>query len=372
VKSAANTPKVTFLVPCYKLAHLLGECVESILGQTYRDLEVLILDDCSPDDTERVARSFTDPRVRYVRNDPNLGHLRNYNKGIGLARGEYVWLISADDYLKQPYILERYIQVMERHPRVGYIFSPAVALQDGVEREVMEWTAYARKDLIVPGRRFLRQIMNGNTVAAPTGMVRKACYEKVSVFPLDLPHTGDWFLWCLFALHYDVAYLAEPMVYYRTHGENMSLALRRIDGNIVRKNLRLARWKLRTQAVSADARTAVRQCDRMLGDRYANEIARRLYDGDPLGPTLEEFEASLREHVPHSGNQRRIRAHLHEALGDQAYQVRRIDDARHHYELSLRERPVQPKVRIKRWLLGMNRFGDLLRAAQRVIRGNHS
>jgi glycosyltransferase involved in cell wall biosynthesis len=370
MNDAARAPKVTFLVPCYKLAHLLGECVESILEQTYRDLEVLIMDDCSPDDTERVARSFADPRVRYVRNDPNLGHLRNYNKGIGLARGEYVWLISADDCLKQPYILERYMKVMERHPRVGYIFCPAVDLRHSVEQGVMQWTQYATRDAILPGRRFLRQIMNGNTVATPTAMVRKACYDTVSVFPLDLPHTGDWFLWCAFALHYDVAYLAEPMAYYRTHGENMSLALRRADGNVVRNNLRSARWKLRAHIAAAGDRAMLRHCDRMLADRYANEIARRLYDADPLGPTLEEFETSLREQVEQPSGQRRIRAHLHEALGDQAYQVRRIEDAKHHYDLSLRELPLQPRVRLKRRLLRMRRFGDFLRTAQRTIRGN--
>jgi glycosyltransferase involved in cell wall biosynthesis len=73
------TPIVSFVVPCYKLAHLLRECVESILSQTYGDFEVLIMDDCSPDNTPEVAQSFQHPRVKYVRNDPNLGHLRNYN-----------------------------------------------------------------------------------------------------------------------------------------------------------------------------------------------------------------------------------------------------------------------------------------------------
>ena len=105
-------PTVSFVVPCYKLAHLLGECVDSILGQTYRDFEVLIMDDCSPDNTAEVAQSFTDPRVRHVRNEPNLGHLRNYNKGIELARGKYVWLISADDRLRRPYVLERYVRCL--------------------------------------------------------------------------------------------------------------------------------------------------------------------------------------------------------------------------------------------------------------------
>jgi glycosyltransferase involved in cell wall biosynthesis len=57
------------------------------------------MDDCSPDNTPEVARSLQDPRVKHIRNNPNLGHLRNYNKGISLSRVKYVWLISADDYL---------------------------------------------------------------------------------------------------------------------------------------------------------------------------------------------------------------------------------------------------------------------------------
>src|SRR5437016_5697097 len=102
-----HTPRVTFVVPCYKLGHLLAECLKSILAQTYRDFEVLVMDDCSPDDTAEVARSFHDPRVKHIRNEPNLGHLRNYNRGLDLAEGEYIWLVSADDRLRKPYVLER-------------------------------------------------------------------------------------------------------------------------------------------------------------------------------------------------------------------------------------------------------------------------
>ena len=75
-------PKVSFIVPCYKLAHLLQECVTSILEQTYEDFEIFIMDDCSPDSTPDVAKSFTDSRICYVRNEINLGNIKNYNKGI--------------------------------------------------------------------------------------------------------------------------------------------------------------------------------------------------------------------------------------------------------------------------------------------------
>jgi len=76
------TPRVSFVVPCYNLGHLVSECVTSILSQSYSDLEVLILDDCSPDQTLEVVRSFRDPRAQHIRNDPNRGHPHNYNTCI--------------------------------------------------------------------------------------------------------------------------------------------------------------------------------------------------------------------------------------------------------------------------------------------------
>ena len=138
MKIQPNTPSVTFLVPCYKLAHYLEECVGSIIAQTYKDFEVLILDDCSPDNTSEIAKSFVDPRVRYIRNEPNLGHLRNYNKGISLARGQFVWLISADDKLRSEHVLQRYIELMNRHPEVGFAFCPGYGLLNGRETELLK------------------------------------------------------------------------------------------------------------------------------------------------------------------------------------------------------------------------------------------
>ena len=130
-------PKVSFIVPCYNLAHLLADCVNSILMQSYTNFEVLIMDDCSPDHTPEVARSFSDHRVRHIRNESNLGIIGNYNRGIGLSRGDYIWLISADDYLQRDYVLHRYVQVLESHPKVGYVFCPVVALEHGKETGVM-------------------------------------------------------------------------------------------------------------------------------------------------------------------------------------------------------------------------------------------
>src|SRR5206468_243779 len=160
-----------------------------------------------PDNTAQVASSFHDSRVRYVRNDCNLGHLRNYNRGIELARGDYIWLISADDRLRVPYIVEQYVNVMERFPRVGYACCPAKKLR-GHSETVIEGSL-GHGDRIYVGEKFVTKLLQGNFVIAASGMVRRACYQKCGAFPLDLPFAGDWYLWMLFALSFDVAYFAE-------------------------------------------------------------------------------------------------------------------------------------------------------------------
>jgi glycosyltransferase involved in cell wall biosynthesis len=195
------------------------------LGQTYRDIEVLIMDDCSPDNTAAVATSFADPRVKHVRNAHNLGHLQNYNKGIAIARGKYIWLISADDTLRRPYALERYVRLLEGHSNVGYVFSPAVRLRDGQEWGTLDYSICWHKDDVFDGRKWLSQLIRRNRIVAASAMARKECYEKLSNFPLNLPWNGDWYLWCLFALYSDVGYFAEPMVCYREHDLNITHSL---------------------------------------------------------------------------------------------------------------------------------------------------
>jgi GT2 family glycosyltransferase len=136
-------PKVSFVIPCYKIAHYLENCVNSILAQTCDDFEVLIMDDCSPDNTPEVAARFQDPRVIYIRNETNLGNIRNFNKGIELSRGQYIWLISADDCLRSQHVLQRYVGLLDNNPQVGYVFCPAMVLKDGKEWGVQyEWTAW--------------------------------------------------------------------------------------------------------------------------------------------------------------------------------------------------------------------------------------
>jgi glycosyltransferase involved in cell wall biosynthesis len=349
-------PTVSFVIPCYRLAHLLPECVNSILAQTYGDFEILILDDCSPDETAAVAQSFRDPRVRYIRNPLNLGHLRNYNKGIGVARGKYVWLISADDRLRVPYALERYVPAMEDQSNAGYVFCPGCGIEDGRETGVLKYSRHGDRNATFNGRRFLLELLNGNSVVAASGMVRKECYEKVSLFPLDLPYAGDWYLWCIFALRYDVIYFSEPMVSYRVHDLSMTNLLEHQDpGVFVADGLKVL-WRIKRKAQEEGCAAAAAKCWRRLIDRYVFYLSSEIHKTSIYRLSFDEFERNLQHNTRSPQEEARLRAKVWVGLGDEYYWRHDHSQALHYYADGLRLDPWMPKVWLKHSLL---RSGDL-------------
>lgn len=111
-------PTVTILMPAYNAEKYLRESIDSILGQTYKDFKLLIIDDGSTDQTASIISSYTDPRVAYVKNDQNIGLVKTLNKGIELIQSTYIVRMDADD-LAVSQRLEWQVAFMEQHPEIG-------------------------------------------------------------------------------------------------------------------------------------------------------------------------------------------------------------------------------------------------------------
>jgi glycosyltransferase involved in cell wall biosynthesis len=269
-------PKVSFIIPCYKLAHFLGDCVNSILAQTYSDFQVLILDDCSPDNTTEVAAGIKDARVRYIRNEVNLGNIANYNKGIQLARGSYIWLISADDSLRSQYVLEKFVALLDQNPQVGYVFCPAVTLRDGKEEGIEGWTDWpGDQDRILSGREVVARSITNCPVCAPAGMVRRECYTLKGLFPSNLPRAGDYYLWAVFATISDAGYFSEPMVYYRRHSSNMDDQIAIENPSFYYEQERQVIWLIKREAEKAGMHSLIPDFHRHLADLYARMVVHK-------------------------------------------------------------------------------------------------
>jgi len=359
-------PTVSFVVPCYKLAHLLPECIRSILAQSYGDLEVLIMDDQSPDATLQVASSFEDSRVRYIRNDTNLGHLRNYNRGIELSRGKYVWLISADDYLAQSYVLERYVSLMESNSRVGYSFCPGIAVGGNTAVGIGGWIDRARqvhgdRDQVFKGHMLLKQLLTGNTIVAASGLVRRECYERLGCFPLHMPWAGDWYLWCLFALHYDVGYFAEPMVCYREHELSMTNKWAGEDAAAFCEEELNIPFEIKRRADESGLKQVSRDCLSGIAEVYARSITTCRYGMTSSFMKPGECEASLRSRLFSSDERKWVSARIHARIGDAHFGSGQRRLARESYKQALANDWKLPEVLVKHLLLSLGPAGDALR-----------
>ena len=363
-----QNPTVSFVVPCYKLGHFLAECVGSVISQTYADWELLILDDCSPDHTAEVAKSFQDSRVQHVRNERNLGLVNNFNKGIGLSRGKYVWIISADDYLRRPYTLERYVEFMEKHPTVGYTYSPAAKVENRREIEIQLSDG---EDRIIRGHDFVKPLLEGNRILAPTAIVRRECYEQMGAFPTDPVWAGerldfnwaqDWYLWCLFALSYDVGYLAEPMVCYRLHDLSVTSTLTQHESirRCVAADIAVP-WMIKQKADELGLREVSSYCLYGIAKAYGAHLASKQYRSSTSTMTLGEFEDSLYRSTKSEPERNWIRARAFEAMGDTLFGRLDLAGARAAYMRALRKDWRIVRVWAKLFFLLLGPVGRYLR-----------
>lgn len=111
-------PRVTVLMPTYNVAPYVREAIDSVMQQTYTDFELLVIDDCSTDNTIEVVRSIDDPRIRIFQNEKNVGLAENLNRGLSHITTEYVARMDGDD-IAEPCWLEREVAILDNHPDIG-------------------------------------------------------------------------------------------------------------------------------------------------------------------------------------------------------------------------------------------------------------
>lgn len=245
-------PLVSVIVPNYNHARFLRQRIDSILAQTYQDFELILLDDCSTDDSRRVLQEYAgDPRVRLEFNERNSGSpFAQWNKGVRLARGKYVWIAESDDYADQR-LLERLVRLLDADSEVviAYCRSWGVCL-DGkpfgfADGYVYFWDPEGWKaDFCMDGRRMCQEYFCGcNRIPNASGVVfRRAIYERVGGADGSNRLCGDWKVWAAMALEGKVAYVSEPLNYFRHHGSSVRERTRM--ANAALEMLVVGRWIL--------------------------------------------------------------------------------------------------------------------------------
>ena len=206
-------PKVSVCVPSYNYAHYLGSCIKSVLDQTYEDWELVIVDNRSSDNTVEVVRSFSDARIRFHQNDTNIGLVKNWNRCVSLATGDYVSILPADDaYL--PRMLERSVAMLDEDPKLGFTYSSYHVIDE--EGRVSETKHQGNRDRIMNGEAAVRSnLIYANFAIPVTVVMRRECFHAAGGFDGAYRIIIDWVLYVRAALRSGAGYIAEPLAVHR-------------------------------------------------------------------------------------------------------------------------------------------------------------
>lgn len=217
-------PEVSVIIPNYNHAAYLKQRIDSVLEQTYQDFEIIILDDCSTDNSARVLQSYKDhPKVSHiVFNETNSGSpFVQWDKGINLARGKYIWMAESDDWC-EPILLQTLMEGLLGNVNCVLAYAQSYLIMGS---EVIRLNSSHRVLAeYLPGNEYVPAYL-GNVcriINASMAVFRKDCYLNVAPDFKTFKLCGDWLFWIQIALQGDVFISGKVLNYFRKHDEDVT------------------------------------------------------------------------------------------------------------------------------------------------------
>ena len=208
-----NSPKVSIVVPTYNRIDFLKECLKSIDDQTFREYELIVVDDASSDDTETFLRSR--PLIQYIRLEQNQGVSKARNVGVELARGKYICFLDSDD-LWQKEKLQIQVQWMDAHSECMAIHTDEIWIRKG--KRVNPMNRHAKQ-----GGDIFEHCLPLCVVSPSSVMLRATLLEEVGGFDESLPACEDYDLWLRIAARYPFHYIQDKLTVKRGgHDDQLS------------------------------------------------------------------------------------------------------------------------------------------------------
>lgn len=225
-------PLVSVAIPAYNGAMFIAETIESVLAQSVRDFELLVVDDNSPDGTAEIVAAYKDPRIRLIRNESNLGPQGNWNRCLRESRGRYFKLLPQDDVL-MPDCLQKQVAVLEadKDASISLVFcARTIVLPSG--RRLMR-RGYPGATGEIPGRYLISRCVRrgSNLIGEPgAGMFRKSLVATAGEYDASNPYVVDLDYWFRLLNIGNAYYLNEPLITFRVSASSWSVGIGRQQG----------------------------------------------------------------------------------------------------------------------------------------------
>lgn len=205
-------PKITVLMAVHNEELHLAEAISSILNQTFKDFELIIINDASTDSSQKILNSFTDKRIKIITNKQNMGLTKSLNKGIRLAVGKYIARMDGDD-IAQPERLTKQIAFLNTHPNHGAVSTRYILINDNGQ-------FIKKKNIPLNHETIMQYLYVYNPICHPSAMIRKECFEKLGLYNENYIVSQDYDLWFRVSSEYKLANLPDYLIFVRYDDEN--------------------------------------------------------------------------------------------------------------------------------------------------------
>jgi glycosyltransferase involved in cell wall biosynthesis len=227
----SHTPQVSIIIPAYNCAQYLGETIRSVLNQEFNDLEIIIVNDGSFDNTGEIAKSFGSP-VRVIEQD-NAGVCAARNRGLAEAKGEFIALMDHDDFWFKNK-LSNQVDILNNHPEAAVVFSnfywwhPQSDGQHIIPADTLALSRTPGFDESFCGWIYHKMLFD-SWVLTSTALARKEVFEKCGGFDEKLPYSEDWDFWLRVSRDFQFLKTRQTTTLYRQHHNQGSRVVRDID-----------------------------------------------------------------------------------------------------------------------------------------------
>lgn len=210
------SPKASVIIPSYNSANYIKVAIESVIGQTFKDWELIIVDDCSSDDTIKIVKEFLkkDKRVKLSTSNKNIGPHKNMNRGLDLCKGEYIVKLDADDYMYS-HRIEKQVNFLDENKDVGVLGGAIEVCDENLN--FINTRKYPITDEKCKAKLFYY-----SPFAHPAVTFRKSVFEKCDKYDPNISMACDIDLWFRLGLLTKLANLEDIIVKYRVHHNSIS------------------------------------------------------------------------------------------------------------------------------------------------------
>lgn len=226
--SYIKSPIISVIMPVYNADEYLSASIESILNQTYKNFEFIIINDGSTDNSEKIICSYNDKRIKYIKYDSNLGYVARLNYGLSIASGTFIARMDADD-ISKPERLEKQLNFLNLNPSIALVGSCYEKIKDNIN---LGFKKQQQKPYQLKFR-----LLFGSNIAHPTVMFRRELIDLNRYFyKSEFSPAEDYELWTRLVMEFELYNMPISLLYYRIHSNQIS----KTKSKIQRENFRRA------------------------------------------------------------------------------------------------------------------------------------